>query len=173
VDIPEHQPRVSEKMTDITEPTQENLDKTGLLKLCRKLRDLSDSGNEALANAFALYLLGSDEPSEMVNGVAVKKSVVCVLEELILSGMDPKMAEVSVRGLDSGLKLPREAFIGALDRVGALLTSPTCEDPYNLSNEKVRGKIIENVTNIRNALHLPSVTLPAAAAAPKIRWPSC
>jgi hypothetical protein len=162
----------SENMVDVSEPTQEAFDKKSLLKLCRKLRDLGDSGNEALAHAFASHLLGSDEPSEIVNGVAVKKSVIYVLEELILSGMDPRIAEVSVRGLDSELKLPREAFIGALDRVGALLTAPTYEDPYNLSNERVRGKIIENVTNIRAALHLPSITLPAAAVAPRLRWPS-
>ena len=127
---------------------------------CLILAELHER-NENLSMALTLQLFGSDEPSELVNGVRVKRSVVDVLASGIwngsidigiLSSVSP--AREAWTKDYSEFKLPKEAVIGALDRVAEQLAAPRWDDIGEPLSAARRKGIEERSAGISNALAL-------------------
>jgi hypothetical protein len=145
--------------------------------------------DENLSMALTLQLFGSDEPSELVNGVRVKRSVVDVLASGIWNGsIDLDILSSVFHAKETGapdyseFKLPKEAVIGALDRVAEQLAAPIWDDIKEPLTAARRREIEERSAEVSNALALAkgarlggvsdSVATPAAVSPRKVGFPT-
>lgn len=163
-------------------------DKLDTQRQCLILAELHEK-NENLSMALTLQLFGSDEPSELVNGVRVKRSVANVLASGIWNGsidIDILSSVSHAREVwttdYSEFKLPKEAVICALDRVAAQLAAPRWDDIGEQLTAARRRGIEERSAGIGNALALAKgvrssvvsdrVAAPAAVSPRKVGFPT-